>query len=72
MDGISFLVGLGVCLGWWFSNKNWIVSDIVSICMIVAFIKVLKFTQLKMAVISYFVTITVQMIFVIVINFVIS
>lgn len=72
MDGISLLVGLGVCLGWWFSNNNWIVNDVVALCMTVAFIKVLKFTSLKMAIISFASTITVEMVFVILINFVIE
>lgn len=56
-------------LGWWFSNKNWIVNDIVSVCMIVACIKILKFTSLQMAVICFLITMTVQMTFVITIHF---
>ena len=52
-------MGLGVCFGWWFSNKNYIVNDIVAICMIVAGVKILKFTSLRMAIISFCVTITI-------------
>ena len=72
MEGISLIVGLGTCLGWWFSNKNWIVNDIIAICMTVAAIKILKFVNLKTALISFVVTLSVQMVFVILINFVIE
>ena len=69
MEGISLLVGIGVCLGWWFSGKNWILNDIISICLIIAGIKILKFTSMRIAVICYLATILLEMGFVLVINF---
>ena len=72
MEGISLVVGLGVCFGWWFSNKNWIVNDIVAVCMTVASIKVLKFISMRISIICFCITSAVQLVFVILINFVIQ
>ena len=70
MEGISLLVGLGVCFGWWFSSKNWIVNDIVAVCMIVTSIKLLKFVSMRIGLICFCITSVVQLIFVILINYV--
>ena len=72
MEVISLLIGVGVCFGWWFSHKNWIVNDVVAVCMIVAGIKFFKFTSLKYAIFCYCVTITVEIIFVILIKYFIN
>lgn len=40
-------------LVWWFSSKNWIVSDIISLCMVISFIKAFKFVCFKVALTSY-------------------
>lgn len=69
MEGISLLIGIGVCFGWWYSGKNWIINDIISVCMIVAGIKILKFTSMRIAVICYCATILLEMVFVLVINY---
>ena len=69
MEVISLCVGLGVAVGWWLSDRNWIVNDVVAVCMIVAGIKFFKFTSLKNAFISFAMTITVEMIFVLLIRF---
>ena len=70
MEGISLVVGMSFSFGWWFSGKNWILNDVISICLIVAGIKIFKFTSMRIAVICYCSTIILEMGFVIVINFV--
>lgn len=59
MEVVSILCGVGVCLGWYYSGKNWIVNDIVCMCMIIGFIKILKFTSLKMATITFVATMVI-------------
>ncbi len=68
MDIISLFVGIGVCCAWWFSGKNWILNDVVAVCIIIACIKIFKFTSLKSALICFSITIGVEIIFVLVIN----
>lgn len=53
------MIGTGVVIGWFFSEKNMILNDIVCLCMIVAFIKILKFTSLKIAGLAFLVTIVI-------------
>ena len=69
MEVISLACGIGMCFGWFFSNFNWIVNDVVAVSMIVAGIKFFKFTSLKNAVICFCLTITVECIFVILIKY---
>jgi hypothetical protein len=69
MEVVSVCCGAGVCTGWWFSGRNMIVNDIVCCCMIVGFIKILKFTSLRVAGFSFLVTMSIQMVFVITIHF---
>ncbi len=60
-------MGTGVTVGWYFSNSNIIMNDIVSICMCVGLIKILKFTNLKVAGLAFLVTIVLELVVVIVI-----
>jgi hypothetical protein len=53
------LVGIALTLGWFFSHKNIILNDIVCCCMIVGFIKILKFTSLKITGLCFLVTMAV-------------
>jgi hypothetical protein len=55
IDVISLLVGLALTMAWWFTHKNWLISDILSICIVVSMIKVFKYTSLKIALLSYLV-----------------
>lgn len=57
-DISSLSIGLGLTFLWWFTQKNWIVSDIISICIIISIIKVFKFVSLKIAVLSYVVVVS--------------
>lgn len=59
LEVLSLIVSLGINLGWWFSYKNWIINDIVSICIIVGSIKFFKFVSLKQALICFVVTMSV-------------
>ena len=47
MDMIGFVFGFGLCFVWYFSDKNYIISDLIFICIWIAGIKILKFTNLK-------------------------
>lgn len=67
MDGLSLVVGTGVTLGWFFSDSNIIVNDLVSICICVGLIKLLKFTSLRMAGFTFLVIIVFELVIVIVI-----
>lgn len=69
LDLFSLVISIGVCVGWWLSSKNWIMNDIIAVSMIIAAIKVLKFTSLKQALICFGITISVEMIFVLVLTF---
>lgn len=51
IDVISFLFGSLIIALYWIFYQNWIITDIISVCTIVASIKLLKLTSLKMAVI---------------------
>lgn len=53
VDIVSLGIGVVVTFIWWFTHKNWIVSDFITICMVISAIKVFKFTSLKLALISY-------------------
>ena len=53
MEIISLLIGLGCTIGWYFSGKNWLVNDLLAVCMIVASIKIFKITSFKLAIIGF-------------------
>ena len=44
---IGFLFGLGMCFVWYYTDKNYIVSDFIFICILISGIKLLKFSSLK-------------------------
>ena len=58
------MVGVGVCCAWWFTNKNFLLNDLIFTCFVVGGIKILKFTSFKISIISFVVNITVQIIFI--------
>lgn len=51
IDIISSLCGCMIIVLYWIFYQNWIITDIISICTIVASIKLFKLTSLKMAVV---------------------
>ncbi len=56
---IGFICGLGSMFAWWYTHKNWIISDCISICMVVSFIKIFKFVSFKIALLSYFLVLVI-------------
>lgn len=56
---VSLLLGTGTVLGWFYSDHNILLTDIVCMCMVVGLIKILKFTSLKMAGLAFLVLIVV-------------
>ena len=55
MDVLALSIGLGLVLAWWFTDKNWILSDVLSCCIVMAMVKVFKIVSLKIALFSSFV-----------------
>jgi hypothetical protein len=49
------MIGIALMFGWTFSNKNWILNNIISFSIIISTIKIFKITSLKKGVILYFV-----------------
>jgi len=43
-------------VGWWYSDNNIIINDVICICVIVACIKILKFTSLLAATLGFAIT----------------
>lgn len=66
MDLASLCVALIVCFLWWIFHKNWIINDIISTCIIIGGIKVLKFTNFKDALLCFCITMGVEMVFVLI------
>lgn len=72
IDIISIFVGVGFVLGYYFSKKNWILNDIICVSIIIATIKIMKLTDLKISLFALIVGLAVQMVFVEVIHFAIG
>jgi len=53
LDIVGVLLSIPVACGWWFSQKNWIISDFISTCMILSCIKIFKITSFKIALLAY-------------------
>jgi hypothetical protein len=69
MDIIGFLFGSGMLILWYFSNKNWIISDIVYTMILLAIVKFLKFGSLKMAFITFWLTALLNIVFILITQF---
>lgn len=67
-DIISFFVALGLLLSWILNHKNWIINDIISLCIIIATIKIFKITSFKKAIIWYLIEIGIEITFVVLID----
>lgn len=67
---MSLLIGVGVAIGYYFSAKNWIINDILCVSIMVAAIKIMKYTNLKISLFALVVGLVVQMIIVEYIHFV--
>lgn len=71
IDIISLFVGSGVVVSWWLTNMNWISSDIIAICTIVAFVKLFKFTSMKVATLMLGIILLIEVVIALVIYFVV-
>lgn len=65
MDVFGLLVGTGALIGWFFSNSNTIVSDIIFVFIYFALIKVIKFGSLKIALITLACSLVLSIVFVV-------
>lgn len=72
LDIISLFIGIGVAVGYYFSNKNWIINDVLCVAIMVAAIKIMKYTNLKISLFALLVGLAVQMAFVEYIHFAMS
>lgn len=59
LDLISLIIGVGVAMGYQIADKNWIMNDVLCLAIIIATIKVFKFTDLKIAIFSLITTLAV-------------
>lgn len=59
MDIIGVLLSIPVAVAWWLLDKNWIITDLISICIIISVIKVFKFVSFKIALVAYIVMVCV-------------
>ena len=53
LDILGLLLSVPVVIGWWFSNNNWILSNLISFCIVLSCIKVIKITSFKVALMAY-------------------
>lgn len=63
LEVVSSLVSTGALIGWYFSDNNILVDDLICLCMVVAFIKILHFGSLKLAGLAILTTVTIELIF---------
>ena len=68
MDIIGLGLGLGLVLGWYFSGKNWIISNIIYIMIFLALVKIIKFGSLRMAALAYFCVAICNIVFIVLIQ----
>jgi hypothetical protein len=72
IDIISFVVGIGIMLSWWLTNMNWISSNLIGGCVIIAFIKCFKFTSMKIALIMLMIILMIEVVGALIINYVVG
>lgn len=65
---IGLVLGIGLTTAWWLTEKNFLLSDAIDLCILVALIKLIKFTSLKIAVVLYLSTSALMIIFIAVIE----
>lgn len=53
MDIIGLIFAAGMVLAWYFSSRNWIISDIIYVMIFLAIVKFIKFGSLKIAIVSF-------------------
>ena len=63
MDSIGICIGIGLFLGWWLDDNNWIISNIIFTCIFVTLIKIVKIGSLKIALIIFFCNVIISLSF---------
>ena len=53
MEMMSLVIGTGTTIAWWYSMANIILNDLLCVCISIACIKILKFTSLKIPLLSF-------------------
>lgn len=66
---ISFFIALGILLSWILNDKNWIISDIISLSIMIGTIKIFKITSFKKALILYIIEVSLEILFAVLIDF---
>jgi hypothetical protein len=69
LDIISLVIGVGAAVGYYYSRKNWILNDIICISIVIAAIKIMKFTDLKVSIFALCFGLAVEMTFVEIIHY---
>ena len=72
MDILGLLIAIGSGFAWFFTSKNWIISDLICIAIVISVVKVFKFTNLKYATIMVAATLGVELIYVLILFFVLN
>ena len=64
MDILGFAIGVGVMAAWFFNHSNYILSDIIFVCIYLVFIKTIKFGSLKIVLVTFGCSLALSIIFV--------
>ncbi len=59
IDILSLFISVGIAVGYGFSGKNWILNDVLCLCLVIASIKIFKFTNLKIALVGLICTLAI-------------
>lgn len=59
LDIVGVLLSVPVGIAWWLTGKNLIISDFISICIIISIIKVFKYISFKTALVAYLIIIAI-------------
>lgn len=59
----------GVMVSWWFVQDNILINDLISLCMVIGFVKILTFRSLKMAGLAILVSTVIELAFDLIIAF---
>lgn len=60
MDGVGFVLGIGLLCLWYFLYTNWIVSDVIYVMIYFSMIKIIKFGSLKIAILIFVINLTID------------
>lgn len=61
------VIGVGLIIAWWVLDGNFLISDIIAICILVSLIKLVKFTSLKVPLYLFVCTTCVLIIFIVIV-----